>query len=158
MPKYTVESDEVLIDAPIEVAWQILTDVEHYAEWNPFTPKIETDFQIGSSVHLEVHLGVLKLQETETLEVFEPPNRLAWSQDKFRLGSIACVTALREQRLTKLSEQQCSYKCVDSMDGPLTPLVKLMFDKTLRSGFTSVGVGLKQYAEARLLEQNSGPG
>lgn len=155
MPKYTVESEEVLINAPIELAWEILTDTEHYAEWNPFTPKIETDFQIGSSVHLEVHLGSMTLQETERLEVFEPPNRIAWSIQKFRIGSIACVSALREQELTKLGEQQCRYKCWDHMKGPLTPFVKLMFDKPLRTGFTSVGLGLKQYAEARLRQRQN---
>lgn len=154
MPKYTVESEEVLINTPIELAWEILTDTEHYAEWNPFTPKIETDFQIGSSVHLEVHLGTMTLQETERLEVFEPPNRLAWSTQKVRIGSIACVSAFREQALTRLSEGQCSYKCRDYMNGPLTPFVKLMFDKSLRAGFTSVGIGLKHYAEAKLSEKN----
>ena len=150
MPKYTVESEEVVIDTPIELAWEILTDPEHYHEWNPFTPKIETDFQIGSKVELEVHLGKRVMHETELLEVFEPPNRIAWSQNKFSLGSWAGVTAFREQRLTKLSDAQCSYKCYDYMGGPLTPLVKLFFDATLRHGFTSVGTGLKEYAEARL--------
>ena len=150
MPKYTAESEEVVIDAPIELAWEILTDPEHYHEWNPFTPKIETDFQLGSTVKLEVHLGKRVMHETELLEVFEPPTRVAWSQTKFDIGSFSGVTAYREQRLTKLSERQCSYKCHDHMGGPLTPLVKLLLDRTLRECFTSVGTGLKRYAEAKV--------
>jgi len=34
-PKYV--RGEIEIDAPIERAWQILTDVDRYGEWNPFT-------------------------------------------------------------------------------------------------------------------------
>lgn len=156
MPKYTAESEEVVIDAPIELAWEILTDPEHYHEWNPFTPKIESDFEIGSKVELEVHLGKRVMHETELLEVFEPPNRIAWSQKKFSLGSLAGVTAFREQLLTKRSATQCSYKCYDHMGGPLTPLVKLFLDQTLRDCFTSVGTGLKQYAETRFRESGDG--
>jgi len=30
----------VSIEAPAEVAWQVLTDLEHYPEWNPYTPRL----------------------------------------------------------------------------------------------------------------------
>lgn len=149
MPKYTVESEEIVIDAPIELAWEILTDPEHYPEWNPFTPRIESDFKVGSKVELEVHLGKRIMHETELLEVFDPPNRIAWSQKKFSFGPFAGVTAFREQILTKRSETQCSYKCYDHMGGPLTPLVKRFLDRTLRDCFTSVGTGLKRFAQAK---------
>ena len=155
MPKLTIVSEEVVIDAPIELAWEILTDTSSYGEWNPFTTSIKTDFQIGSTVQLEVHLGAITLHETEILEAFEPPHRLAWSQDKAVVGSIVGVCALREQCLTKLGDNQCSYVSRDFMSGPLTPFVKLFFGKSVRDGFTSVGKGLKEYAEARIREQGA---
>ena len=149
--EYTAESDEVVIDAPIELAWEILTDAAHYPEWNPFTPQIETDFQVGSSVQIEVHLGGSVRSETERIEVLEPPTRLAWRQ-QMTLGPIMLVNAFREQRLTRLDDGRCTYKCWDRMKGPITPLVRLAFDDKLRAGFTSVGLGLKRFAEARLAE------
>ena len=51
MFRYVVRSDPVTIEAPVEVVWGVLTDVANYAEWNPFTPSVKTDLQLGSPVH-----------------------------------------------------------------------------------------------------------
>ena len=149
MFKHTVESDEIVIDAPIELAWSILTDTTTYGEWNPFTPKIETDFAIGSEVHLEVHFGKLKLDQTEIMHAFEAPMRLAWGAGMYKIGSFPLVTALREQCLTKLGDARCSYVSRDHLSGLITPLVRISFGKAMRDGFNAAGNGLKRYAEAR---------
>ena len=148
MFKHTVVSDEVVIEAPIELAWSILTDTATYSDWNPFTPKIDTDFELESEVHLEVHFGKFKLDETEIMRAFEPPTRLAWGADMFKLGSVALVTAFREQCLTRLTDNRCAYVSRDYLSGPLTPLVALSFGKAMRNGFNAAGYGLKRYAEA----------
>ncbi len=147
MFKHTVESDEIVIEAPIELAWSILTDVSTYGEWNPFTPKVETDFAIGSEVRLEVRFGKLKLHETEIMQAFDAPTRLAWGAGMYKIGSFPLVTALREQCLTKLAEDRCSYVCRDQLSGPITPLVAVTFGKAMRNGFNATGYGLKRYAE-----------
>ncbi|UCE85470.1 MAG: SRPBCC family protein, partial [Deltaproteobacteria bacterium] len=47
---------EIEIDAPIERVWRILTDLDRYADWNPFTPRVESTLRIGAPVHLYVRL------------------------------------------------------------------------------------------------------
>ena len=47
---------EIEIDAPVERVWQILTDVDRYGDWNPFTPRVETSLAIGDPIHLHVRL------------------------------------------------------------------------------------------------------
>ena len=147
MFKYLVKSDEVVIEAPIELTWSILTDTSTYGEWNPFTPKIDTDFAIDSEVHLEVHFGKLTLDQIEIMRAFEPPTRLAWGAGMFKIGPIALVTAFREQCLTRLGDARCSYVSRDQLTGPLTPLVAVSFAKKMRDGFNAAGYGLKRYAE-----------
>ena len=44
----------VKIDAPIEKVWQVLSNFEHYEQWNPFTPKVELSKVIGEPVYLHV--------------------------------------------------------------------------------------------------------
>ncbi len=155
MSGFTVKSEEVLIDAPIELAWEILTDAKRYGQWNPFTPRVETDFRLGSTVRLEVHLGFLRLEETELLESLEPPNLLAWSQKKLTLGSFSCISARREQRLTELGPNRCSYVSTDFLGGPLSPLVMLLFSRSIRQGFNRAARGLKRYAEEQFRKRKA---
>ena len=47
MREFEIRTDPVQINAPIDVVWSVLTEVDKYREWNPFTPQAGTDFTIG---------------------------------------------------------------------------------------------------------------
>ena len=47
---------EIEIDASIDRVWQILNDLQAYAEWNPFTPLVESSLQIGDPIHLHARM------------------------------------------------------------------------------------------------------
>ena len=144
MFRHLISSDPVEIDAPIERVWDILVDVERYGEWNPFTTRVETNFEIGSPVDLYVTLGPLKLKQPERIEVVDPPHLLAWST---KVGARFLVAARREQRLEALSETRCRYLTTDAFTGLLTPLVMLLFGRLVRRGFNDMARALKRYAE-----------
>ena len=76
-----VSVDPIRIDAPIEVVWDVLTDVGNYGRWNPFTPQARTDFAIGSPVRLLVRMGPTNLKITETVCAYEKPRLIAWSKE-----------------------------------------------------------------------------
>ena len=139
-----ISSDPVEIDAPIERVWGILVDVERYGEWNPFTTRVETNFEIGSPVDLYVTLGPLKLRQPERIEAVDPPHLLVWST---KVGARVLVSARREQRLEALSETRCRYVTTDAFAGLLTPLVMLLFGRLVRRGFNDMARALKRYAE-----------
>ena len=45
-----------VINAPVADVWATLVDFDHYADWNPFTPIVETDLQVGSPAILHVDM------------------------------------------------------------------------------------------------------
>ena len=145
MSTYEVRTDPIRINAPIDVVWEVLTDVENYGQWNPFTPQAHTDFTIGSPAHLRVRMGPTTMKITETVCAYEKPRLLAWSK---AFGARRMLFAIREQHLEPLSEASCCYHNTDRLTGVLAPLVLLCFGGYMRRGFRDVGEGLKIYAEA----------
>ena len=145
MFKHLLSSDTVEIDAPVQRAWDILMDVEHYGEWNPFTPRVATDFEIGSRVDLSAMIGPVPLKQVERIEDVEPPHLLVWGT---KVGHRVLLSARREQRLEALDERRCRYVTTDAFSGLFTALVVLFFGGMVRRGFNSVAGGLKARAEA----------
>ena len=144
MNNFSVRTDRTQINAPIDFVWEVLTDVEKYGEWNPFTPQAGTDFKIGSPAHLLVRMGPTKFRITERVCAFEKPRLIAWSRE---FGASWLLFAVREQHLEPISDTSCSYHNVDLLSGVLSPMVSLLFGSYMRRGFSDVGVALKLRAE-----------
>ena len=145
MSKFEVRTDRIQINAPIDFVWDVLTEVEKYGEWNPFTPQVRTDFKIGSPAHLLVRMGPTKMKITESVCAFEEPRLIAWSKE---FGARRLLFAMREQHLEPVNETSCRYHNTDRLTGVLAALVFLCFGGYMRRGFSDVGLGLKRYAEA----------
>ncbi len=145
MKDLQVRTEPIRIEAPVGLVWQVLTDVERYGEWNPFTPHVRTDFEIGSPAHLLVRMGPAKVRITETVSAFEAPRLIAWGKV---FGARWLLAALREQHLEPVSETSCRYHNTDRLTGLLAPLVLLCSGGYMRTGFTDVGQGLRRQSEA----------
>ena len=63
MFRHLIRSDAVEIAAPVEQVWEVLADFGRYGEWNPFTTRVDTNFEVGSPVDLHVTLGPLKREQ-----------------------------------------------------------------------------------------------
>ena len=146
MPTYEVRTEPVLIDAPVDTVWRVLTAVESYGEWNPFTPEVRTDFAIGSPAHLLVRMGPSTFRITETVCAFDEPRLIAWEKT---FGARWLLHAVRRQHLAPVGATSCSYHNTDGLTGLLAPLVWACFGGTMRRGFAAMGEALKAHAEAR---------
>lgn len=142
--RHVISSDALEIEAPIERVWDILLHTGRYGEWNPFTTRVETTFEIGSPVVLCVKLGPIRLRQPERIEAVEPPRLLVWST---KVGHPLLVAARREQRLDDLGAGRCRYVTTDVFTGVLTPLVVLLFGRLIRRGFNDMARALKRRAE-----------
>ena len=145
MFRHVVSSDAVEIEAPAGRVWAILVDTPGYARWNPFTTRVDTNFEIGAPVDLYVTLGPLNLKQPERIKAVEPPHLLAWGMT---MGPPWLLSARRDQRLEALGEARCRYITTDTFNGLLTPLVVLLFGGPIRRGFNAMALALKQRAEA----------
>ena len=145
MREFEIRTDPVQINAPIDVVWSVLTGVDKYREWNPFTPIAGTGLMIGSPVNLLVRMGPTKLGITENVCAFEKPRLIAWKRE---FGARWLLLAVREQHLEPVGKTSCSYHNTERLTGVLAPMVSACFGAYMRRGFGDVAEGLKAYAEA----------
>lgn len=145
MPTYEVRTEPVRIDAPVGAVWSVLTAVDSYGEWNPFTPQARTDFAIGSPAHLLVRMGSSTFRITETVCAFEEPRLIAWEKS---FGARWLLHAVRGQHLEPVGAASCSYRNTDGLTGLLAPIVWACFGGYMRRGFAAVGEALKAHVEA----------
>ncbi len=144
MNRFSISTDRIRINAPADTVWEVLTDVEKYGEWNPFTPQVSTDFKIGSPACLLVRMGPVQFRITEHICAFKKPCLIAWGRE---FGTPRLLSAVREQHLEPISESSCSYYNVDLLSGVLSPAVSALFGGYIRRGFRDAGEALKLRAE-----------
>lgn len=150
MPFRALIESEIQIQAPVETVWSVLVDLDAYSTWNPFTPRVETDFQLGSDVVLHVRLkpGKPLHRQTEKMLVFAEGEKMAWGIDR-----AFPVRTIRVQKLERIDAQCTRYYTSDAFHGVLTPLVMAMYRGAIQRGFDDVGRALKARCEALATNQ-----
>jgi hypothetical protein len=135
---------EIIINAPKKVIWEILMDKDKYHLWNPFTPKIETNFEVESDIvlHVNMNLDNKIIKQKEQILWVKEYESVAWG-----ISSPFPVKTERAQILTEISPTQTKYYTYDKFWGILVPLVMLMYRDKIQKGFDSIAHGLKTYAE-----------
>ena len=71
------------IEAPAATVWQILTDIDHYAEWNPFMPRLSGRLALGERLTLTVRPGTRTMTFRPTVLAVEDGTLIRW---RGRLG------------------------------------------------------------------------
>jgi hypothetical protein len=136
---------EIDIDATPETVWQVLTDLEGWAEWNPFITSSVGKPEAGEKLinRMEPPGGkamTFKPQVTvvEDGETFEWLGKLGFSgvfDGRHRFEVEASPTG------TKLTQSE-------SLDGILVRFVRKSLDTQTKSGFEAMNVALKARAES----------
>jgi len=140
----TVSSDELQIDAPVELVWQVLVDFENYSKWNQFCPQVTTTLELGATISMMVDLGNGLQEQVEYITRIEPNESIAWGMEN-KPGDP--IQAERTQTLTRLSDASCFYISVDVFSGEAAADVLALMGKPVEDGFNVCAQGLKQYAE-----------
>ena len=145
MFEHTIYSRVVEINAPREQVWDILTDLKQYPQWNPFTYRVETTLAIGDAVDLYVRFRKRgEVLQQEQVRIVQKPERLAWGM---KMLAPSILRAQRDQVLTALDDQRCTYQTWDAFSGLLTPLVMVLFKADIEDGVNAMADALKVRAE-----------
>lgn len=137
---------EAEIDAPIEKVWRILSDIPNYGAWNPFTPRIDTNLELGTPVMLHVAMkkGKPLLVQKEIMSRYEEGRLMAWGDV---MGAAPLLKFERIQELTPLSATRTRYFTEDAFSGLLVPIVMGLYQKDIQRGFSETAAALKAYVE-----------
>ena len=86
------------------------------------------------------------IKQTEYLTQYEEHQKLAWGMKWWPI-----LFAERTQELIP-NDGSCIYKTIDTISGPFTPIVDIMYGGHIQNGFDRVCEGLKQEAESKQID------
>lgn len=142
-----VTSKEVDIAAPASVVWEVLTDLPRYAEWNPFTVKVDATLKLNEPVDLHIPIPGQDGQNMvvrEWLVAFEPDQLLSWEQ---RTTADNKDCARRDQYVISTGPASCRYFTTDIFLGLNADRIMDQFGGWVKASFDAVADGVKRQAE-----------
>lgn len=148
---HKITSEVVKINAPSNYVWRILIDFQRYPEWNPFTTSAKGHLSLGEPLELQVVMPKRgDRAQTEIITTIDAPNQLAWGMT---LGFKPILSARREQTLTTIDPQCCTYETSDAFCGLLSGLVYALFYDDVYNGFNNVAYALRDHAEKKWAQE-----
>jgi hypothetical protein len=137
------------IDAPIDVAWRVLTDLGAYRRWNPFVVCVEGAEApvVGADVVLHVRWadgsGVTARDRVTEAWDHGDHRGFAWDYQ----GALTVLGLLRSSRrltLTALGVRRCRHESTEVFRGILTPALPR---RRIQDGFERMAVALRSESE-----------
>lgn len=142
----SIETD-ILIHAPAEEVWNILTDFSRYPEWNPFVQRIEGSPYEGEKLEVVIAPpGVKPMRFRPKVVRADPSRELCW------LGHLLVPGLFDGEHHLELIAQGEKSTCFvqrEYFSGLLVPLFWKRLDENTREGFVAMNEALKARAEAR---------
>ena len=146
---HTVTSVSVEIATPASFVWDVLVDYARYSEWNPYTIAVETTLEIGDRIDLTLpdpDGSDGTILNREYIRIVDPPHHLRYDTGEEYPG----LLGMRDQYVTELGPDRCSYYTTDTLSGELADLVMETNGDWIKAGFDSVAHALKTRAEQLL--------
>jgi uncharacterized protein YndB with AHSA1/START domain len=147
----------VSIDAPLDLVWAVMLDVDSYPEWNPFVVRAEcrNPPRVGDSIVLHVRWANGRgTRSPERISAVVPPQpepapgrrSAVLSYDYAGLpAKLGLVRGTRLQTLEQAADGPTTYHTVEEFSGPL---VRLAGPARVEEGFARHAAALKARAES----------
>ncbi|MFQ6394996.1 SRPBCC family protein [Nocardia sp. KC 131] len=134
------------IDAPVELVWEVITDLARYGEWNPFVPECRSTLVPGEPIDMLVQVsGAKPRRQREWIRSNTPGHELSYSMKPVPLGALH---SLRSHTVTALEDNRTRYESHFELAGWLQPVVSAALGKNLQRGFTGMTAGIRKQAES----------
>ena len=138
-------STEIVIEAPVEQVWQILTDFAKFPEWNPFIRQMSGEVRTGAK--LEVRLkppGGRAMSFKPKMVNVETSREIRWLG---RLLIPGLFTGEHSFAIEALDEKAVRFVQHEKFTGLLVPFMSKSLDRDTKSGFEAMNRALKERAE-----------
>jgi len=133
------------VQAPAEVIWESLIDVESWPEWTVIYPKAGGVVRIGAQLDLTLALPQRQpRQVTATILDWAPNDHIHWTtRETFGLKK-----STRYLEIEVLADTGCIFSNGEIFDGMLGEDFAARNRHAIRAGFEQLGEALKARAEA----------
>ena len=138
---------EIEIDAPPEAVWDVLTDLEHYADWNPFIVSVEGRAVVGERLTNRMQPpGGKAVTFKPTVTVVEDESVFEW------LGRLLIPGVFDGRHRFELHPTSNGTRVVhgENFSGILVRVLRKSLDTKTVQGFALMDAALKGRAEARV--------
>ena len=134
------------IVAPAQVVWDILSDLEHYSDWNPFTYHAEGELKIGAELRFNVRFpDNSEVVTRHIICALNPSRELSWRRTNVPL----LLWTERRQIIEQVGETRLNLVNREFAWGPLSPLVSWFYGKRIEGGLRACAEAVKKRAEGR---------
>lgn len=146
-PHTLVRSITVEIDAPAEVVWDVLVDLDHYPLWNPFCLSATSTLQLGAPVEMvlaDYASGEGTFTNTEYVCAIVPERLLSWELVGTEESPYA---ARRDQVIEPVDASRCRYYSTDAFLGDHADEIMNETGGWVKRAFDDTALALKQHSE-----------
>jgi hypothetical protein len=136
---------EIEIDAPPDVVWEVLTDLDGYADWNPFITSSVGKPEVGEKlVNRMEPPGGKAMTFKPQVTVVEDGKTFEW------LGKLGFAGVFDGRHRFEVEASPTGTKLTqsESFDGMLVRFLRRSLDTKTISGFEEMNVALKARAES----------
>lgn len=142
----------IAIDAPAKDVFAVVLDVDAYPAWNPFTPRMSVrsrDLAVGVELDLDCQMteDELLVGEREVILALDP-ERFRMCMGTSRKRGRPGIRSYRWQICEPIDARRTRFWNFELFEGPLAPLVSLLYREKLGRAFDGFVKALKQQVEA----------
>ena len=142
------------IQAPAEVIWDVIYDLERWHEWNPLYPRAEGKISLGKPLDLTLALpGQPPRQIQPVVLEWVPNEQLHWRLSL--MGGL--VRSIRFIEIDPLSETGCIVNNGELFQGLMAKTVLRRIGRSIHRGFAGMNEALKARAEAEWEKRQAQP-
>jgi hypothetical protein len=144
MTSATTTEHQIIIEAPAQLVWQVLTTLERYGEWNRYSSEAHGTLAAGGEVEIVARLGNSTQRVNNRVLEIIPEQKLCWvsmNWYQFLVRGTRCRMLQPQQNGTTLFLER------EIMEGPFARLVVGLMRPQLAAGLQAECESLKAEAE-----------